>query len=101
MDADRDADGYQIPGATYMFLRGISAASHWWWTGYAAAITLLALLNLTGLLLVAAHGVSLHILRRSSRRGRLLSSTGCGVRVREPCTCWSLTSPATARSSRS
>lgn len=51
-------------GATYMFVQGISATSRWWWAGYAAAITVLALLNLSALLLVAAHGVSLYILRR-------------------------------------
>jgi mannosyltransferase len=50
-------------GATYLFVRGISTASRRWWAGYAAAITLLALLNLSALLLVAAHGVSLYILR--------------------------------------
>lgn len=51
-------------GATYVFVQGIGAASRWWWAGYAAVITSLALLNLYALLLVAAHGVSLRILRR-------------------------------------
>jgi mannosyltransferase len=50
-------------GATYIFVRGISAVSRWWWAGYAAVITLLALFNLYALLLVAAHGVSLYLLR--------------------------------------
>jgi mannosyltransferase len=50
-------------GATYFLVRGMTAPSRWWWAGYAAAIAVLAMLNLAALLLVAAHGVSVYVLR--------------------------------------
>jgi mannosyltransferase len=50
-------------GATYLFVRGLAGGSRWWWAGYAAAVVVLALLNATALLLVAAHGISLLLLR--------------------------------------
>jgi mannosyltransferase len=50
-------------GATYLLVRGMTAASRWWWAGYAAVILVLGLLNLAALLLLAAHGVSLVIMR--------------------------------------
>ena len=56
--------------ATYLLVRGvIEGRRGWWWAGYGAAVVILALLNLVALLLVAAHGVSLLILRRPRRPG--------------------------------
>jgi len=55
-------------GATYLLVRGLSAASRWWWAGYSAVIAVLALLNMSALLLVVAHGVSLYILRGQQAR---------------------------------
>jgi mannosyltransferase len=56
--------------ATYLLVRGITEGrGRWWWAGYGAAVVILALLNLVALLLVAAHGLSLLILRRPRRPG--------------------------------
>jgi mannosyltransferase len=49
--------------ATYLLVRGMTADSRWWWAAYAAVILVLGLLNLAALLLVAAHGVSLVLMR--------------------------------------
>jgi mannosyltransferase len=54
--------------ATYLLVRGVTEdRGRWWWAGYGAAVLLLALLNLVALLLVAAHGLSLLILRLARR----------------------------------
>jgi mannosyltransferase len=56
--------------ATYLLLRGVTEArGRWWWAGYGAAVLVLALLNLVALLLVAAHGLSLLIMRLPRRPG--------------------------------
>jgi mannosyltransferase len=52
--------------ATYLLVRGVAGAGRWSWAGYAAAGVLLAALNLTAVLLLAAHGVSLVLLRARS-----------------------------------
>jgi mannosyltransferase len=49
--------------ATYLLVRGVAGAGRWCWAAYAAAGLLLAALNLTAVLLLAAHGVSLLLLR--------------------------------------
>jgi mannosyltransferase len=54
--------------ATYLLVRGVTEErGRWWWAGYGAAVLILALLNLTALLLVAAHGLSLLVMRRPRR----------------------------------
>jgi mannosyltransferase len=50
-------------GATYLLVRGMTEPSRWWWVAYAAVIVALALLNLAAVLLLAAHGASLLIMR--------------------------------------
>lgn len=54
--------------ATYLLVRGVTEErGRWWWAGYGATVAVLALLNLTALLLVAAHGLSLLAMRRPRR----------------------------------
>jgi mannosyltransferase len=56
--------------ASYLLVRGVTEdRGRWWWAAYGAAVVLLALLNLVALLLVAAHGLSLVILRLARRPG--------------------------------
>jgi mannosyltransferase len=57
--------------ATYLLVRGVTEGRGrwWWWAGYGAAVFILALLNLVALLLVAAHGIGLLVLRRPRRPG--------------------------------
>jgi mannosyltransferase len=45
--------------ATYLLLRAWSDGRWRWWLGYAAAVALTGLLNIFGLLILAAHGVTL------------------------------------------
>jgi mannosyltransferase len=49
--------------ATCFLVRGMTSAGRWCWAGYAAAVVVLAALNLAALLLVAAHGISLLAMR--------------------------------------
>ncbi len=54
--------------ATYLLVGGVTGRrGRWWWAGYSAALIILGLLNLTALLLVAAHGLSLLAMRRPRR----------------------------------
>ena len=50
-------------GATYLLVRGMTEPSRWWWAAYGAVILVMNLLNLAAVLLLAAHGASLLIMR--------------------------------------
>ena len=45
--------------ATYLLIRAYPDGRWWWWAAYAAAVALTGLFNLFGLLILAAHGVTL------------------------------------------
>lgn len=50
--------------ATYLLLRALDDGRPGWWAGYGAAVFLAALFNLFGLLILAAHGLTLLALAR-------------------------------------
>lgn len=81
-------------GATYLLVRGMSSASRWWWAGYSAAIVGVALLNLTALLLVAAHGVSLYLLRGRMPAGAAAEPGGAAAPARPVLRRWLAASAA-------
>jgi len=60
--------------ATYLLLRAWPDGRWRWWAGYAAAVALTGLLNIFGLLILAAHGVTLLL---TSVRG----SSAAGARI--------------------
>jgi mannosyltransferase len=70
-------------GATYLLVRGMTVPSRWWWwAAYAVAVVFLALLNVSALLLLAAHGASLLIMRAripvtEQARAQLRAATRC------------------------
>jgi mannosyltransferase len=69
--------------ATYLLVRGRAGRSRWWWAGYGAIIVVLALLDLLALPLVAAHGLSLLVMRGRPRGTATCTgtSTGTGTQV--------------------
>jgi mannosyltransferase len=66
--------------ATYLLLRALAGTGWRWWGGYSLAIALAGLFNLLALLLVAAHGVTLLIIR--SRRAAAIPAGAPPVSVR-------------------
>ncbi|MBA9003202.1 glycosyltransferase family 39 protein [Thermomonospora cellulosilytica] len=65
--------------ATYLLVRAVDSGDRRWLAGYASALVLLALLNLFGVLLIAAHGATLLWWR--GRTGRLLTRWAIAVAV--------------------
>jgi mannosyltransferase len=55
--------------ATYLLLRALDDDRPRWWAGYGAAVFLAALFNLFGLLILAAHGLTLLALARPATAG--------------------------------
>jgi mannosyltransferase len=60
--------------ASYLLVRALGAGRRRWWAGYAAAIALIGLFNLFGLLIVAAHAAT--VLVASARAGRAPGRAG-------------------------
>jgi len=56
--------------ATYLLLRAYPDGRWRWWSAYAAAAALTGLFNLFGLLILAAHGVTLLLTDARGRKGR-------------------------------
>src|SRR5580698_6028034 len=56
--------------ATYLLLRAYPDGRWWWWAAYAAAAALTGLFNLFGLLILAAHGVTLLLTDARGQKGR-------------------------------
>jgi mannosyltransferase len=68
--------------ATYLLLRALAGTGWRWWAGYSLAIAVAGLFNLLALLLVAAHGVTLLIIR--ARRAAVIPAGAPAVSVRLP-----------------
>jgi mannosyltransferase len=73
--------------ATYLLVRAWPDGRWRWWPGYGAAVALTGLLNIFGLLILAAHGVTLLLApaRRTPRvRWRWLAAAAAAVAVLSP-----------------
>ena len=65
--------------ATYLLIRAYTEGRWRWWSAYAAAVALTGLFNLFGLLILAAHGLTLLL---TDARGQSAQGGGPGGRAR-------------------